>query len=185
VKYAVVGSNVNLAGRIESFSVGGQLLITESTLNATSLKVRIKNKLSIPFKGLAAPVNIYDVMGISGAYEISLPTFDSALVALVDEIPISFEIVDAKYSSGQKFFGSVTELAGAAAIFSSEVELQELTNLKIDCGDMLEELIIYAKVICVNRNKLFCYEIRFTSISPEAGKYLENLLKNQAISEAY
>ena len=30
-KYAAVGSNVNLAGRIESFTTGGQLLISEST----------------------------------------------------------------------------------------------------------------------------------------------------------
>jgi adenylate cyclase len=30
-KYAAVGSNVNLAGRIESFTTGGQLLISENT----------------------------------------------------------------------------------------------------------------------------------------------------------
>ena len=33
-KYAAVGSNVNLAGRIESFTTGGQLLISESTREA-------------------------------------------------------------------------------------------------------------------------------------------------------
>ena len=30
-KYAPVGSNVNLAGRVESFTTGGQVLITEET----------------------------------------------------------------------------------------------------------------------------------------------------------
>ena len=40
-KYAAVGSNVNLAGRIESFTTGGQLLISESTRAAIKSPLRL------------------------------------------------------------------------------------------------------------------------------------------------
>lgn len=40
-KYAAVGSNVNLAGRIESFTTGGQLLISEDTCASIQSPLRI------------------------------------------------------------------------------------------------------------------------------------------------
>ena len=44
-KYAAVGSNVNLAGRIESFTTGGQLLISENTRE--KIKVAVANRRTV------------------------------------------------------------------------------------------------------------------------------------------
>jgi adenylate cyclase len=180
VKYAVVGSNVNLAGRVESFTVGGQVLITESTLKATSLNVIIGGELSVPFKGLEKPVNVYDISGVSGAYEISLPQPEAMFVPLADEIPMSFEILDGKYSSGKKVLGRILKLAEKSAIFSSEAELTELANLKAilnDHGSGGADCIIYAKVIRVNPDEFNCYEMRFTFVPREIRKYFDDVLK--------
>src|SRR5262249_44163131 len=40
-KYTAVGSNVNLAGRVESFTTGGQVLITEDTRARITTSMRI------------------------------------------------------------------------------------------------------------------------------------------------
>jgi class 3 adenylate cyclase len=181
VKYAVVGSNVNLAGRVESFTVGGQVLITESTLKATSLNVIIDGELSVPFKGLEKPVNVYDVTGVSGTYEISLPQSEIIFVPLADEIPMSFEILDGKHSSGEKVPGQISQLAEKSAIFSSETELTELANLKVILnghGGGGADCIIYAKVMRANPDKANCYEMRFTFVPREIRSYFDAVLKS-------
>ena len=53
-KYAAVGSNVNLAGRIESFTTGGQLLISESTREKIKSPLRIVGQFQVEPKGANA-----------------------------------------------------------------------------------------------------------------------------------
>ncbi len=175
VKYAVVGSNVNLAGRVESFSVGGQVLITESTLNAASLNIEVNDEHTISFKGLEKPVKIYDVTGIGGmfdftgdrgTYEITLPHPEIEYESLEKEIPVSLEILDGKYATGEKVAGRILKWAKKSAIFTAEVELTELINLKVYFKDQStsRDCIIYAKVVNAKPEILNCYEMRFTSL---------------------
>ena len=178
-KYAVVGSNVNLAGRVESFTVGGQVLITEATLKATSLNVIIAGEHSVPFKGLEKPVNIYDVSGVSGTYEISLPQFEMICVPLANEIIITFEILDGKRSSGDPKQGKILKLAEKSAIFYSETKLAELANLKVilnNIADGEDAQIIYAKVIGTDLDESNYYGIRFTFVPSEIKKYFNDIL---------
>ena len=51
MKYAAVGSHVNLTGRIESYTTGGQLLISESTLQEVGTIVEVGRSLRIEPKG--------------------------------------------------------------------------------------------------------------------------------------
>lgn len=72
MKYSVVGSPVNLAARIESCSVGGQILASASTLLPLSDIVRVDGRLRVKLKGFDAPT-IYEVGGLGGEYNIYLP----------------------------------------------------------------------------------------------------------------
>jgi class 3 adenylate cyclase/CheY-like chemotaxis protein len=179
VKYAAVGTSVNLAARVESFTVGGQILISEATLNATSLKVHIGGELSIAFKGIENKVNVYDMSGVSGAYELSLPHADSLFMPLVDEIYMSFEMLDGKCTSGKKIAGRISQLAEKSAIFNSEVELPELVNLKVILNGRGEgaEGVIYAKVIRAHTAHLNGYEMRFTYVPQEVRSYFDTVLR--------
>ena len=61
-KYGVVGSAVNLAGRIESFTVGGQVLISDATLREAGDAVRGSASRSTP--GTREPIVVYDLRGV-------------------------------------------------------------------------------------------------------------------------
>ncbi|WP_256386685.1 CHASE2 domain-containing protein, partial [Hydrocoleum sp. CS-953] len=50
-KYGVVGSNINLASRIESYTVGGEILISGNTLEEVSSIVKIVQQKSVKIKG--------------------------------------------------------------------------------------------------------------------------------------
>jgi len=63
-KYGVVGRVVNTASRIESYSIGGQILISESTLSDCGAELRIDDKMKVMPKGIAHAMTIYDVGGI-------------------------------------------------------------------------------------------------------------------------
>ncbi len=60
-KYGVVGHNVNLAARIESYTSGGQILISESTLSEAGEGLRVVDELEVTPKGLRAPMTLYEV----------------------------------------------------------------------------------------------------------------------------
>ena len=51
MKYSVIGRHVNLAARIESHTVGGQILISENTLAEVGSHVRIDGQSQIRVKG--------------------------------------------------------------------------------------------------------------------------------------
>lgn len=64
MKYSVVGSPVNLTARIESLTIGGQILASETTTAALGDKARIEGKLRVNMKGFDRPVTIYEIGGV-------------------------------------------------------------------------------------------------------------------------
>ncbi len=73
-KYSVIGKHVNLAFHIESSAKGGEILISESTLNDAGAIVRIETQREIKPKGLKNPIKVYEISGIGGNYEVFMDT---------------------------------------------------------------------------------------------------------------
>ena len=80
IKYGVVGSHVNLTARIESNTVGGQVLISGTTLELAGADVQVGEKQLIVAKGFPEPIPAYEVKGIGGAYNLELEEVDLGLV---------------------------------------------------------------------------------------------------------
>jgi class 3 adenylate cyclase len=81
-KYGVVGSAVNLTGRIESYTTGGQILISPTTYTETAAVLTVSHHITVAPKGVAAPLTLYAVSGMRGAHSLSLPTPTETLVSL-------------------------------------------------------------------------------------------------------
>lgn len=71
MKYSVVGSPVNLTARIESLTIGGQILASESTIGRLGAEARIDGKLRVKMKGYDRPITIYEIGGMG---ELELPS---------------------------------------------------------------------------------------------------------------
>ncbi len=71
MKYSVVGSPVNLTARIESFTLGGQILASESTIRCLGKEARIDGKLRVKMKGYDRSITIYEIGGMG---ELELPS---------------------------------------------------------------------------------------------------------------
>lgn len=68
-KYGVVGHHVNLTARIEDYTQGNEILASQYTVSDCAVPLRIAREFSATPKGVAEPVNIYQITGIEGHYQ--------------------------------------------------------------------------------------------------------------------
>ena len=182
-KYGVVGRHVNLTSRIESYTVGGQILISESTLKACTGIVRVDGQEEVMPKGVVDPIVIYDIGGIGGEFEIFLPPKTPVdLFELEEPFPFEFVILDGKHAGRDVYHGDLLQLAQTTsertAVAETNRTCRQLTNLKISLFDEHHREItkeLYAKVIDVLSLAPSQFRINFTSIPPEAERFFEQL----------
>ncbi len=61
MQYSAIGASVNLSSRIQDLSLGGQILISESTYMEVAKDIEINGHLRVKVKGIHSPIAIYDV----------------------------------------------------------------------------------------------------------------------------
>ena len=73
MKYGVVGPTVNLTGRIESLTIGPQILLSEATLGRVRHVVSVGPGIQVAVKGVPEPVTVYELTGVTGEAGIDAP----------------------------------------------------------------------------------------------------------------
>ena len=120
-KYGIVGSQVNLTYRIESYTTGGQILISETTLNDTRSVVKIGGQKQVKPKGVQEPITIYEVIGIAGFYNLYLPPKEEEIfLPVAEDIPLQYTILDGKHVSDAIFKGRLVKLSIKGAEIRAE-----------------------------------------------------------------
>ena len=169
-KYAVVGSGVNMTSRIESYTVGGQILISESVRREAGEVLRIDAQRDVLPKGSETPLRIYEVGGIAGRFNLSLGEKKSTLVPLTLEIPIRYMVLEGKNVGEKGLKGSMVRLSKNGAEMTLVTPVETMTNLKMNLLDVDEKLTgrdFYGKVIKHSEEKGWTHMVHFTSIPPE------------------
>jgi class 3 adenylate cyclase len=177
-KYAAVGSNVNLAGRIESFTTGGQVLISESTRERITVPLRLDAQFQVEPKGAARSLQLHEVGGLGEPYNLALPARVATLRPLPAPVPIRFTVLEEKFVGRTVHEGSLVSVADTDAGIQSASALALLTNLKIELeagagGNPGGE--IYAKVIGAAADAALETRVRVTSVSPELKAWMQRL----------
>jgi adenylate cyclase len=180
-KYGVVGQCVNLTSRIESYTVGGQILISDSTCEACGDILRIDDRYRILPKGFKTPVNIYEIGGIGGRYGLYLSEKTPIeLTPLTTPLPIRFTALEGKLACETMLEGEVVRTGKDMVEVRSDSAVEWLTDLRIsliDSGgrEITEE--VYGKVIKLVGDAPPVFRIRFTSVPPEADTFLKGLIE--------
>ncbi len=175
-KYGVVGSGVNITSRIESYSVGGQVLISESVQRKTSEILRINDQMEIHAKGSEAPLTLYEVGGISGIYHLALDSEAINLLTLVREIPVRYSVLNEKYFGVDELRGEILRLSLKSAEIGLTIALEPLTNLKLNLLDVsgdLSQKDFFGKIIKDTPGNKHTYILRYTSVPPELSAYFQ------------
>jgi len=190
-KYGIVGSQVNLTYRIESYTTGGQILISETTLkDAGEQLVQINGTKQVTPKGVKEPITIYDVGGIQGKYHLSLQKKEEVFFPLKEPLPLQYTVLDGKNIGDTKFSANLIHLSPKAALLQipdpspDHVQPIPLTNLKLNLlspeteAEFSED--IYGKVL-EKPADLGCFYIQFTSKPPGVEAKLSALYKSLTV----
>lgn len=95
-KYGIIGSQVNLTYRIESYTVGGQIFVSDSTVNEAGSIVKIIGSKKVQAKGVKQPIEIHEVGGIAGEYNLYLEQEEEIFLQLLAPISLKYAILDGK-----------------------------------------------------------------------------------------
>jgi class 3 adenylate cyclase len=169
-KYAAVGSNVNMAGRVESFTTGGQVLITEATKERIAVPLRIDAQFQVEPKGAAHRVQLYEVGGVGAPFGLELPPPAIELRALPRPLPVQFTVLEEKFVGRTVYAGELIEVSEGQARLRASPAPAVLSNLKILVATSPEgnpDGEIYGKVVDVAVGPPDHARIRFTSVTPE------------------
>lgn len=177
-KYGAVGSEVNFTGRVESFTVGGQVLISSATYDKLADILEIGQIIPVRMKGMAEQVELYDVKGIRGGYDVQLPKRGETLTPLVNALRAKIYPILGKTVSETIIMADVIKASSTSAIIVPEQPIAQWDNLKLELMEGSSELPeeIYAKAVSVSGNEVL---IRFTSVSAEAYKVFRRVATSE------
>jgi len=168
-QFTAIGSDVNLAARIESSSVGGQVLVSQILLDEVP-ELLIRRRIKTSLKGMQNPVTFYEVKGIGGTHNLFLPAFQSNLLALREAMPIEYVLVEGKQLIGSPIPGRLVKISRRRAEISSERAIAPLSDIRITILSRINSIgleNIYAKVTDISVGNPPRFLIHFTSISPQ------------------
>ena len=178
-KYGVVGSHVNLTSRIQSYTIGGQILLSEATRQAVEPLVKLSRQMEVEAKGIVEPITLYELRGIGGAYNLFLSEREEVLLPLQQEIPLRYAVLEGAYVGRTVHQGSFVTLSTKGGEVRSDHPIAPWSNIKMQLMDHNGERLpgeIYAKVLRHFSESCPGFYVHFTSIPPEVATFFQRLL---------
>lgn len=160
-KYGVVGRHVNLTSRIESYTIGGQVLISQPTARALGDKLVSRDCFEVRPKGVRDAITIYDVAGITGEHAIVLDEVAIRRRTFHQPEPVVFTALEGKDTGGQEhpaLLLSLDERNNAELLSAAAPTVR--SDLKLVFG-ACPGVDSYAKVMATGEGHL---RVRFTAL---------------------
>src|SRR5208337_5131116 len=180
IKYGVVGSAVNLASRLESFTVGGQVLISESTYQAVAPQFELAGPLAAYAKGVEGAIRLWEVRGVAQEKDKSLPPTVPGLIRLASPLPVLVRLLTGKRVSPEPYEGRLIQLSSAGAELETELPLEIFAPLQMEIPDLAGPgLLIDAKVVGVGEAGK-SYILKFSGLSEAAAAAVSRILAESA-----
>jgi class 3 adenylate cyclase/ActR/RegA family two-component response regulator len=130
-KYGVVGTHVNLTARIESFTLAGQVLVSDATRQAAGEALVLGERLEFRAKGFSEPVTVHEVKGVEGRWRLGLPERAQVLVPVRQPLGARFHVVQGPRLPGEWLEARVVKLSPGAAELAAAVQPPPHSELRL------------------------------------------------------
>ncbi|MGK7927154.1 MAG: CHASE2 domain-containing protein [Spirulina sp.] len=187
-EYSAVGRDVNFAFRVETYTTGNQIFISQQTLEEVGGEwVEIRHEKRVHPKGMMRDISIYEIAGVGAPYYLDLPEEEEIFCQLLQPRSLLYLIVEGKQVGDRFYKGELVQLSHRGAIVQIAKEGEgrlpdPMTNLKLNFFAMDEQNLpeigddFYAKVVSVWPEEGE-FTIRFTYRSPNAIAIFKALLE--------
>jgi class 3 adenylate cyclase/CHASE2 domain-containing sensor protein len=173
-KYGIVGSTINLTSRVESYTVGGQVLISEATRERCAELLTLGTTQTVSPKGVKGSLTIHEVLAVGSPFEVKLQSANEQLSPPAVPLELGYAVMKEKAAGELSQRAKVVAISELGLELEVKEELPVLSNLKLAVvgpagltpGDL------YGKVMRVNVRPGVLY-LRLTSVAPEAKPALD------------
>lgn len=154
-KYGATGSEINICGRIESYTCGGQMLISENTKKLCKAKLTVEDEIRVKPKGLDGEISLFHITGVYEPYSVSCPCGYEKAVSVKNPFRVPLFELSGKHISDEMKYAEINAVSKDSAEFTSDLDLEKYENIQFDIGEKL-----LAKII---KKEGTSYTVRFTS----------------------
>ena len=178
IKYGVLGHAVNLGARIESFTVGGQVLISAATHEIVKDHFVTQGPFEVWGKGIGEAIRIWEVRKAKGEPCLSLPPVVRGLEELPKPLPVTFRLMRGKQIDSKSRPAHLTRLAEMGCEIRSDqgLELFSAIQLQITGGHMDKAVPIDGKVLRADKEE-GTFIVRFSPLDAIQTEVIRLILK--------
>ncbi|MEZ6017075.1 MAG: AAA family ATPase [Planctomycetota bacterium] len=170
-KYGVVGRAVNLCGRVESYTVGGQILISERTRERAGIELQLGASFEVFPKGVREGVTVHELLGVGGDVPMQVGPLKGASRALSRPIPIQFGVLTGKQAGEPALCASLVALGEREAVLEANFVPPFLADVELILD--AAEARVYGKVQPIAAGApADHFLVRFTSFSAAAAEVM-------------
>jgi adenylate cyclase len=185
IKYGVVGSIVNTAARIETFTVGGQALMSDATRQALGYQVVVDGPMEAEGKGLDAAIRIWEILALRGEQMLVLPSPVRDLAELSVPMTAHVRVFLGKQLDRQSHPARLHRLGASGAELQTGAPLSVFGALQLllPMGDG-EPRPLDGKVIAKSdHDGTDTYLVRFTGIGWDLQERIEAMTRDRQASQ--
>jgi adenylate cyclase len=176
-KYGVVGRTINITSRIESFTVGGQVIVSPTLVQAAGPGLVLGDEVEVHAKGMQEVLRCRQLLSHEDHPELELRG-EIACAALPERVAFHYVLLTGKHFSEQMEPAAFVALSPRRAVIEAQGSLPLYSNLLLRLpaeNDQGAKSELYAKVIRRVDGSDNRYLIHFTSVPPAVGARLSQL----------
>jgi adenylate cyclase len=177
-KYGVIGQPVNLTARIESFTVGGQVLVSPTLISAVNHGLILGEEVKVHGKGMPKALRCRELIGHEDYPELLLKEEEPIFTTLADPLPFYYVVLTDKQQDGQMQRATLVSISQRRAVVEVAGQLPRRTNIMFRLEGRrgeAESPELYAKVIQPVDELGKRYLIHFTWVPPDMQVRLHQL----------
>lgn len=175
MRYNVIGRIVNECSRIENYSVGGQVLVSREALDSIECPVEVHNHMEILAKGVPKPVQLSEVIGIGGEYQLRIANVEFDVMKPVEEwVVFNMSPIEDKMVKEDTIPARLLEFSYKRAVvelYDFQAELKVYSDVEIFAAGQDGKAVftgVYAKVV---ERHLDMVTLHFTHVSRSFQKF--------------
>ena len=176
-EFTVIGDEVNLASRIEAFSLRGQVLISENTYARCRDFVTVSEPMEVFVKGKPQPVRLRELYAIP-SLELEVPRREIRRSHRMEvKLPCSLNLIQHKIVMPSAVSSTIRDIGYHGVLLELDQPLQALDDVRLEFDLPLVNFRateIYAKVVKTKYdNGSYSAGLEFTSVNPDANMKIQ------------
>lgn len=187
-EYTAIGDQVNIASRVMTHCLRGQILLGENTYQQARGYIEIGDVNEVKVKGKSAPIRMYELLGVEQPEKKKAPQREMRSSPRVEvDMQMSFQTIKNGQVMPHMHDGQIMDLGYGGMRLISPVKVEPFDNILVHAlVSISTKTEVYAKILRVVplEDKFEC-RVEFTSIDTKASLAIKHVVDQMIVLNRY